>query len=284
LKIGRLVFFVMVAVACACLAIPAAAQQAIAVEEWKDSQTWPLFRPGEFKFDSEKLHDVRLVFDAKFPAPGGGVTPTTMVMDVFNTFFQGKPAIWIQWTSVGSSESPNSTAAPDLIIVDQKTFRALFRIAGGPGPRNWAGSFNVVHYGPEQIVNLHTEETGTTRTKTYDAKGAVFEFATFQFLFPFMDLKEGRGFRLPSFERITNTSEEMPLLVGKRTTRKDPSGKEHAVWPVYYLNPDAPMRITWLVSPEPPYFYAWRYEWVRDGKVYLEMSLRDWRSFSPARK
>jgi hypothetical protein len=282
MKPGRSIFVTVWMAACLAAAIPLAAQQAIPVEEWKDSAEWPLFKPGEFRFDSGRLPDLRLTFDARFPAPDRQLHPTTMVLEVFHAYFRGKPAIWIQWTSVGSSRTPNSTAAPDLILVDQETFATLFRIAGGPGPRNWAGSFNVVHYGPSQIVNLHTEETGTTETKTSVPKSAVFEFATFQFLFPFMELKEGRRFRLPTFERITHSYEDMPLLVGKQVQIKDPLGREHAVWPVYYLNPDAPVRVTWLVSPEAPYFYGWRYERTTDGKVFLEMTLRDWIALNPA--
>lgn len=258
------------------LSLGISAQPPLSIDEWEDFESWSVTKPGELKLKNTELKNQRIIFDGIFPGPGGQTRPTTMIMDITNVFFQGKPAVWIQWTSTSSENDKQGTASLDLIVVEKQTFRTLFRIADGPGIRQWAGNYNITHYGPEQITNIFTKDDGTTETKTLRPETDVFEFATFQFLLPFLDLKDGAKYRLPGFQRTSHRYQLIPVRIGGKTGIRDAHGKKHEVWEAQVISADRSTLITFYLTQKAPYFYGWKYERVSDRKILTSMTFREW--------
>lgn len=269
---------------CAALlaAFPVSAQQALSTDGFRGWESWPLYHPGDLALDNARLEPMHLAFDALFPGPQGfgrgPLEPMTMYMDVFDAFFHGKAALWIQWTSSSPPAREDAAPAIDALLVDRATFRYLFRI-GRSGPVDkWAGRYEIVHARPDGVTQTTVNDDGTTATKTLEGPANYFDFATYQFLLPFLDLHEGMQFRLAGYEYIDKAEEILPVRVVGRTRISDAAGQAHDVWQVDVMPAHGLLLITFYVSRAPPYFFGWDYRLTRDGRSAMKLTFRGWRS------
>ncbi len=256
-----------------------ASQQALNTAAFDGWERWPLYRPGELSFAHERLAPLRVAFDAEFPGSQGfGVEPLermTMYMDVLNVNFRGLPATWVQWTSTSPAEGTEAPAL-DALVVDRSTFRLLFRIARSGPAQGWAGRYEVLHAMNDRVIQVSVEDDGATETNVRDRSAPTFDFATYPFLFPLLDLREGMKFRLAGYDHLAKEEEILPVHVARRVRVADAAGTGHDAWQVDVLAPHGAVLITFYVATEPPWFYGWQYRLTRDGSVALRMTLRDW--------
>lgn len=264
--------------------VPAAvaAQGPLALNHFNGWEAWPLYGPGDLRIASASLIPLRIEFDGLFPGPKGfGAPPLdslTMYMDVLEQSFRGAPAVWVQWLS-RPPVSRQASPALDALLVDRATFRLLFRIAASR-PGAWAGRYELIQAQPERVTQVTVGEDGKAATHQLDTAN-YFDFATYQFLFPFLDLREGLAFRLRGYEYLEKEGEELPVKVVGRTHVADARGRRHEVWQVDVMPAHRATLITFYVSREPPFFYGWNYRVTRDGSTAIKLTLRGWTATSP---
>jgi hypothetical protein len=257
---------------------PSAGQQPLSLEHFEGWETWPLMAPGDLHLENDSLAPLRIEFDGLFPGPNGfGVPPLdslTMYMDVMDVNFHGAPALWVQWTS---RPPPHGTGVPalDALVVDRATFRLLFRVAAS-NRGEWAGQYEVIQAMPDRVVQVTVSEDGETGQHVLEGPATYFDFASYPFLFPLLDLREGLAFRLGGYDYLDKSAEVLAVRVVARTSVSDASGGAHDVWRVDVMPPHRATLITFYVSREPPFFYGWDYRLARDGSTALKLTLRAW--------
>ncbi len=257
---------------------PVAAQGALSLAHFDGWDAWPLYEPGDVAIANAELMPLRIEFDGLFPGPNGfGRQPLdslTMLMDVVEASFRGAPAVWVQWLS---KPSRKTVAAPalDALLVDRATFRLLFRMAASQRG-DWAGRYELVQAQPDRVLQVTVDEDGTTKTQTLEGAANYFDFATYQFLLPFLDLRQGMRFRLLGYEYLEKRPEVLPVRVVGRTQVVDARGREHEVWRVDVMPEHRQTLISFYVSEEPPFFYGWDYRLTRDGSTAVKLTLRGW--------
>lgn len=262
-----------------CLVTPSVlcAQTPLSLDHFDGWEAWPLYEPGQLPIANTQLAPLRIEFAGLFPGANGfGRQPLdslTMYMDVIESRFHGALALWIQWLSKPPASSSGSPAL-DALLVDRATFRLLFRLAASQRG-NWAGQYELVQPQAKQLVQVTVQEDGTTEKHTLEASN-FFDFATYQFLFPLLDLHEGMAFRLSGYEYIEKRAEILPVKVVGRTRVADAGGRMHNVWQVDIMPEHRATLITFYVSQEAPYFYGWDYRVVRDGSMAIQLRLRGW--------
>lgn len=79
-----------------------------------------------------------------------------------------------------------------------------------------------------RLVQVTVNEDGTTGTHVLDAAN-FFDFATYQFLFPFLELREGMTFRLSGYDYLGRQAEILPVKVMGKTRVADAGGQMHNV-------------------------------------------------------
>lgn len=261
----------------------AAGQQPVRLDHFDGWERWPLYAPGDLPITSGKLIPLRITFDGLFPGPRGFGRPPldsiTMLMDVIEETFHGAPALWIQWLSRPSAK-PTASPALDALLVDRGTFRLLFRLAAS-ARGEWAGRYEVLQARPKLLVQATVNEDGTAERHVLQAPADYFDFATYQFLLPFIELREGMAFRLSGYEYLEKTPEVLPVRVVGRARVADAAGTMHDVWQVDIMPAHRATLITFYVSPEPPFFYGWDYRLTKDGSTALKLTLRGWTPVSP---
>jgi hypothetical protein len=264
------------------LAGPAAltAQEPLPLGHFDDWETWPLHAPGDLATDDREIVPLRIEFEGQFPGPNGFGSPPldslTMFMDVLELTFRGSPALWIQWLSSPPRERTSASPALDALLVDRVTFRLLFRLAASQRGE-WAGRYEIVQARPDRVVQVSVDEDGTTiATEIENDAAGLFDFATYQFLFPFLELREGDAFRLSGYEYIEKRAEILPVRVVGRTRVKDAFGRDNEVWQVDIMPEHRQTLISFYVTREPPYFYGWDYRLTRDGTMAIQLRLRGW--------
>jgi hypothetical protein len=259
-----------------------AGQEPLPLDHFNGWENWPLLEPGDLAIHSENLSPLRIEFDGLFPGPNGfGVPPLdslTMYIEVMEERFHGAPALWVQWTSKPRAASGGAPAL-DVLLVDRASFRLLFRIAAS-GRGDWAGRYEVIQARPEGVVQVSVAEDGASTKQVLEGAANYFDFATYQFLFPFLELREGMAFRLSGYEYLEKQAEVLPVRVVGRTNVADAHGADQAVWRVDVMPPHRATLISFYVSDEPPYFYGWDYRLTRDGSTALKLTLRGWASTS----
>lgn len=140
-----------------------------------------------------------------------------------------------------------------------------------PGHRHRHG-----HLSDEGLCRQVTvNQDGTTATHTVEG-AAYFDFATYQFLFPFLRLREGMAFRLSGYEYLEQRAEVLPVKIVGRVKFTDARGAEHDAWQVDVMPAHRATLITFYVSEEPPFFYGWDYRLTRDGATAIKLTLRGW--------
>jgi hypothetical protein len=261
-----------------CLAAGAAAQEPLSLEHFDGWEMWPLVEPGDLHPDNAGLVPIRIELDGLFPGPNGfGVPPLeglTMYMDVTESSFHGNPALWVQWTSKPPPGSPGAPAL-DVLLVDRETFRLLFRIAGS-ARGDWAGRYELIQAPPDRVVQVTVGEDGETTKNVLASSASHFDFAAYPFLLPFLDLREGMGWRLSGYDYLEKKGEVLAVRVVGRTSLTDADGVEHDVWQVDVMPAHSATLISFYVSEKPPYFYGWDYRLTRDGSTALKLTLRGW--------
>jgi hypothetical protein len=268
----------LVATLIAALGLAVRGQTPLSVEAWRDAGTWPELPPGQLGSNLERVPNMRLTMDAVFPGPPRD--PTTMYVDVTQIKFQNQPAVWIQFLSTGVENSPtNGTASLDAIVLDRATARALFRLRPAlpaPGSQQaWGGSYDVMQYGPDQLVQVHAAEDGTTSVHRTSIP-PVTEFAALGFVLPGLGLRPGLTMRIPGFVPGADASDVMPFRVDGRVPFTDAAGADHEVWAVDLPTDDRGVLIRFFVDDAPPFFYGWTYRAVADGSVIMSFTLRRW--------
>jgi hypothetical protein len=248
-----------------------------AFEGW---ETWPVVEPGEMTADNAGLTDQRIVFDAKFPGPGGlsaPLEPTTMIIDVAEVYFKGEPAFWIQYTSSGRSGSESGTAALDYLLVDRKTHKTLHRVqsvGGRDGPQDRAGPLVIWNYSEDRVVLTRVQEDGSADTNTIESDSVdTIDYAAIQFWLPFIDLEAGKKFRVPYASRGRTAIVGMPVHVKGRVRVEDAHGKKHNVWAVQIMSQNASSLSEFWVSDTAPYFYGWDVRLKAGSKPITQMRL-----------
>ncbi|MEP1097500.1 MAG: hypothetical protein ABJG78_20455 [Cyclobacteriaceae bacterium] len=254
--------------------------QDLSIAHFEDDENWPLYVPGDLKFDNERLTDLRVEYQAnEMGGPGG--PGFRLYMDVMDVVFKGRPADWIQWT-FSEREDEENTGAPnlDLLIMDRETYKLLFRLMpnGGPGPDKWAGPYGNVQAMPGKIRQLKVKNDGSASMDSLAVNTPVFEFASLGFQFPFMDLEEGKSFRLKGYHFPTNTVGNMSVKVIGKTLIRDVKGNTYEAWQVDVLPASRKSMVTYYVSKEAPYFYGWNYRLVENSKVLFKMDYVGWQS------
>lgn len=258
----------------------ATAQQPVSLDHFDGADSWPLYRPGDLPLDNAALRPQRIAFDGRFPGPQGfGRGPLvhlTLYMDVLDVFFHGEPAVWVQWTSTSPPESSTEAPALDALVVDRATFRLLFRVGRSGPAQAWAGRYEIVHATPDSTIQVSVRDDGSTDRKVLADPGPRFDFATYPFLFPFLDLHEGLSFRLAGYDFVDEAEEILAVRVVGRTRITDATGGGREVWRVDVLPPHRATLITFWVTRQAPFFYGWEYRLTRDGTTALDMTYRGW--------
>jgi hypothetical protein len=249
----------------------------VTLDQFEGWQSWPLVGPGELGLDRGDLLPLRIELDGRFPGPQGfgkgPLDPVTMYMDVLNASFHGRPAVWVQWTADPRVE--HAAPALDLLVVDRATFRLLYRIAAS-ARGEWAGRYEVLQARPGRLVQASVGEDGATETRVLEPSAEYFDFASYPFLLPLLDLREGLALRLSGYDYLAKEPEVLALRVAGRTTISDARGAEHEVWQVDVMPPHRATLITFYVTKAPPYFYGWSYRVTRDGRTAVELTYRSW--------
>lgn len=288
---GRRGFAIIAAIASALSAPLAAAQNLmpppgseIDVSHFDGFENWPLYRPGVLPAAHDALVDQRILFKAQFPSAAGLQGPledTTMMMDLHDLYFRGKPALWVQWTSTGRRDDLAGTASIDMLIAEKATHRLLYRIqsVGGPGgPPVWAPPLSIQSHMDGGVTDVLVSSAGEAKTKNlkFDDAGTI-DFATLQFWLPFIDLEEGMKFRVPYYRRQREQIGGLPIQVLGRAEIIDARGEAHDVWRVQTMSDTRASLIEFWISEEPPYFMGWDFRLTRDGRrvAYMEY-LKHW--------
>lgn len=237
-------------------------------------QEWPLIAPSDLRLDTGALGNQRIVFDGMF-GPPGDPSPVTMYMDVFEVWHGGRPAYWIQWTSSGNPAGAAESVGIDTLVVDRETFRILFRVAA-TGPSGYA----LTVHGAEQITQFRLDaDAGSATTHRAEEPAGSFDFATFQFLFPFLGLEDGRRFRLVNIGQPPDLEpREVAVLVAGKVLLEagredDPYNVE--AWDVQVMPSHGRALIHFYVLEEAPFFYGWEYR-LADGRLVSMMQLYEW--------
>jgi hypothetical protein len=270
----------MLALGLAFSPLVAEAQHPLALDAFDGWETWPLVRPGDLDLSSVVLAPVRIAFAGFFPGAGGfGVPPLdslTMWMDVLPATFHGKPALWVQWTSSGVRTRAAEAPALDAILVDRATFRLLFRVARSGPAKAWAGAYDLIHATEDSVVQVSVGDDGAAAKHVLDRHATYFDFATYPFLFPFLNLRPGLGLRLAGYDFLGKQEEILAVHVAGRTTVTDARGTTHDVWQVDVMPSHRATLISFYVTPTAPYFYGWDYRLVRDGSTAIKLTYRGW--------
>lgn len=257
------------------LAAPALleAQDPISLSHFEDWRSWPVYEAGELPIDNAALATQRTIFD--FANPTGAVDP--MVMDVFaDVYHRGRPAVWVQWTSGGRAGDTEGTSVLDAILLDRETFRVAFRIQGVPGPRAWAGPYAVTQHHPGRVARIGIADDGTVTTDELAHEVDPFDFATMQYLFPFIGLEEGKSFRLMNVGAAGNLEpRDVGVRVIGRTSIEDARGVAHDVWEVQLLTNTEGGLVSFYVTETAPFFHGWDFRRVADGRTLTSLRLRD---------
>lgn len=265
-----------------CLAVTgvSARQSPLSLHHFEGWQEWPVLGPGDLELADTPLGPMRLEFDGRFPGPDGfgrgPLVPLTMYMDVLPTRFHDRPATWVQWTSkplAGGGGAP----ALDLLVVDRASFELLFRI-GASARGAWTGRYEFVNAKPEGLLQLSVDDDGSVATSRLDGTERYFDFATYPFLFPLMDLKPGRSFRLEGYDYLSRATEILAVRVVGQIDIRDAHGSEHRVWRVDVMPPHRATLISFYVTKSAPFFYGWDYRVTHDGSMALQLVYRGWAS------
>lgn len=249
------------------------AQQKVSPPEgFEGHESWPLYEPGDLDLDFGPLTTQRTEF--AFRVPSGDTIP--LLIDVFESAFQGGPAYWVQWTSGGlPAEAGGGTGSIDAILVHGETFRVLWRVAAIPGDRTWAGSYEVSQHHPEEIVRVQIAGDGEVATERVEMENDPFDFATMGYLFPFIGLEAGKRYRLRNIGvRGDPAPRDVSVRVAGRTTVTGADGERHEVWEVQLLPFSRRNLVTFWVDDEAPYFYGWSFRNVESGRLFSELRYR----------
>jgi len=255
----------------AVLGRPATAQEPVSVEHFDGSEQWPLYEAGELELEGEALEDQRTWFD--FLTPSGDTVG--MTVDVHEVFHRGEPALWVQWTSKGEPGDTAGTSTIDDLLIERSTFRIAFRIQASPGPRSWAGNYDLVQHHPDRVVRVAVRDDGSVDREVLEEATAPFDFATMGYLFPLLPLDEMEGFRLLNVGTRGDISpKEVALWPAGRTTIEDSRGGQHRVQEVQLLSASGRVLVSFYVTRGPPYFWGWLYRNVEDGRVISHLVYR----------
>lgn len=269
----------LAAALCVALAGPGDAQEPLSLDHFDGSESWPLIRPSTAALRPFQYRELRIAFDGEFPGPGGfGVPPLEplpMLMDLLNVSFRGRPALLVQWISTPPPRREREAPGLDVLVVDHASFRLQYRIALSARPDVWGGRYEVVQAHPDRVVQTTVPDTGGATT-TVVPRADLFDFASYQFLFPRLDLRAGLAVRLAGYEYLDKAEEVLAVHVVGRTQVRDAAGRSHQVWQVDVLPPHRAVLITFWVTAEPPYFYGWQYRLTRNGATAMRLTLRDW--------
>lgn len=263
-----LALVVFAALAPAALAQEAAPPDTSAFAGWEQ---WPLITPTDLDLDTDALSNQRIVFDGIFGPPGQG-RPVTMYMDVFEHWYGERPSFWIQWTSSGNPTGAPEGMGIDALIVDRADLRILFRVAAvGQG-----GLYAITRHGADETEQYRVDMTNdTVSPHRLEGEHPTFDFAAFPFLFPFLDLQEGRRFRLPNVGQPPElVPGEIAVLVAGRIALATASGVDVDVWDVQVMPAHGRAIIHFYVTDEAPFFHGWDYR-VAGGMV-ATMRIFDW--------
>lgn len=254
-------------------------ERVINIDDFDGYEDWPMVLPETRHVDNAKLSDQRIIFNAQFPGPqglGGPLENTTMMFDVKEVFFKGRPALWLQWTSTSSENATPGAASLDYLIVDRATHRTMHRIqslGGFMGPPEWTGPFAIINYPEGKIFRTLVNEDGTAKTETIEAEDTgTIDFAALPFWLPFIDLKKGMKFRVPHYRGQLNELGGLPIYVKGRKKLKDAHGKNHKVWNVQVLSISGVAVTEFYISEEAPYFMGWDFRLTESGNPVSTMT------------
>lgn len=247
-------------------------QGAVSIEHFDGWRDWPLYEAGDLRLENDALGPQRTLFE--FPLPTGGTT--TMTVDVLPAHLRGEPALWIEHTSSGVPGDTAGTTVIDALLVDRETFRVAFRIQGARGTRSWMGPYRLTQHRPDRILAVTVEEDGTVEKEELGEASDPFDFAAMPYLFPFMEIEEGRGLRLLNIGTAADlTPRKVPIRVIGDTTITDANGREHDVTEIQRLSNSERALYTIWVTDEPSFWYGWRGQWVEDGRTIWEWRYRE---------
>jgi hypothetical protein len=256
------------------------AQRPIPLDDFTGWESWPLVRPGDLDLSGATLQPVHIEFDGLFPGPRGfGSQPLdslTMWMDLLPARFHGRAAYWVTWTSSGPRPPREEAPAIDAILVERRSFRLLFRLARSGPASFWAGRYEYVQAAPDSVVQVTVDDSGTTSRHALGTDHPLFEFASYPFLFPWLELRAGNGMRLAGYDYLDKKEEILAVRVVGRVTIPDARGVGHEVWRVDVMPAHRATLISFFVAREPPYFYGWDYRLTRDGSSAVRLTLRGW--------
>lgn len=252
--------------------------QPVNLDAFEGYEHWPIMPPGERRASNAKLTDQRIVFAARFPGAQGLSGPlenTTMLFDVSEVFFKGRPALWLQWTSTSRKNGVPGTASTDYLIVDRETHRTLHRIqsmGSALGPPAWAGPFAITNYPQDTIVKTIIKEDGSADMTTLeaDANGTI-DFAALPFWLPFLQLETGMKFRVPYYRAPLNEVDGLPIYVAGRKDIVDVHGTTHNVWNVQVMSIGGGGLTEFWISEKAPYFLGWDFR-LANGKPLSTMA------------
>ncbi|GJL90933.1 MAG: hypothetical protein DHS20C04_05920 [Hyphococcus sp.] len=246
--------------------------EAISITQFEGAETWKVYVPGELELHNENLHDLRVVYGATMFTPNGPLKKKVS-FDVRDVMAEGRRADWLQWSFTAEYEGEEGYPNLDLLVIDSETGQLRFRMFPAVSTLESGGTYSFIHVIPSAVKELTVMPDGKTYPEQHDLGGVpIFDFGALGFVLPFLDLVEGEGFRLRTYNY--SSVDSVAVYPHALENIRLPNGRTVTIRDVDVLVAGGTQLITYRVSSEAPYFYGWDYKQVKDGAPLFKMDYR----------
>lgn len=246
----------------------------LSLEAFEGSEAWPAYRPGDLRLRNEGLTNIKVAYKAEFALPDGTMELLNYI-DIMDVMFGGKPADWMQWTFTSQDTSSEAAANMDTLIMDQETGALRFRILPSAPGSDWGGPYNMIGASDDTVKRVILSDEEPSKTENIEVDGPVFDFGGLPFVFPFIDVEPGDGFRLHAYQQSgANGVQFLDVKVIGKTKITDVHGKQHSALEIQTLAPSRTTLVSFYVTDKAPYFYGYDYKSVESGVSLFKMTYR----------
>lgn len=241
---------------------------------FEGSEHWPTYRPGDLQLRNEGLTNIKVAYEAEFAVPDGTMRLLNYI-DIMDVMFGGKPADWMQWTFTSQETSSEVAANMDTLIMDQETGALRFRILPSAPGSDWGGPYNMIGASDDTVKRVILSDEEPSKTENINVDGPVFDFGGLPFVFPFIDVEPGDGFRVHAYQQSgVNGVQFLDVKVIGKTKITDVHGKKHHALEIQTLAPSRTTLVSFYVTDEAPYFYGYDYKSTESGISLFKMTYR----------
>ncbi len=247
------------------------AQTALSIDHFNDADDWPVYSPGELELDNMNVGDIRIGYHGIFGTPNGTLEAKTFI-ELVNVMFNGTPANWMQWTFTSETKGEKTTPNLDLLIMDKETGGLRYRMAPSKNGSKWGGPYNFIGVGNSEVKEIVISENEKATTEYTSIEGPIFDFGGLPFVLPFLELQNGKGVRLNTYQKSEiNGTELIDVISMGPKEIIDTRGNSHDVTEIQTIGSSRKTRVSFYVSKSAPYFYGWDYRQVDDGTSLFKM-------------